>query len=53
MPEAILTAKGLKKHYPIKGGVLRTTVGHVKAVDGVDFELYKGCLLYTSPSPRD
>ncbi|KRE35755.1 peptide ABC transporter ATP-binding protein [Janibacter sp. Soil728] len=42
MPEVILKASGLKKHYPIKGGVLRRTVGHVKAVDGVDFELYKG-----------
>ena len=42
MSEVILKAQGLKKHYPIKGGVLRTTVGHVKAVDGVDFELYKG-----------
>ena len=42
MPEVILKASGLMKHYPIKGGVLRRTVGHVKAVDGVDFELYKG-----------
>ncbi|WP_068261918.1 ABC transporter ATP-binding protein [Janibacter limosus] len=42
MPEVILKANGLKKHYPIKGGVLQRTVGHVKAVDGVDFELYKG-----------
>lgn len=42
MPEVILKASGLKKHYPIKGGVLRRTVGHVKAVDGIDFELYKG-----------
>jgi oligopeptide/dipeptide ABC transporter ATP-binding protein len=42
MPEAILTATDLVKHYPIKGGVLRRTVGHVKAVDGVSFELRKG-----------
>ena len=44
MPErdVILKASGLKKHFAIKGGVLRTTVGHVKAVDGVDFELYRG-----------
>ena len=40
--DIILKATGLKKHFPIKGGVLRTTVGHVKAVDGVDFELYRG-----------
>ena len=42
MAEAILSATDLVKHYPIKGGVLRRTVGHVKAVDGVSFELYKG-----------
>ncbi len=42
MAEAILTATDLVKHYPIKGGVLRRTVGHVKAVDGVSFELLKG-----------
>ena len=30
------------KYYPIKAGVLRRTVGHVKALDGVSFELYKG-----------
>ena len=40
--DVILRAQGLKKHFPIKGGVLRRTVGHVKAVDGVDFELYRG-----------
>lgn len=44
MPErdVILSARDLKKHYPIKGGVLRRTVGEVKAVDGVSFDLYKG-----------
>ena len=40
--DVILKATGLKKHYPIKGGVLRRTVGHVRAVDGVDFELRRG-----------
>jgi oligopeptide transport system ATP-binding protein len=40
--EVILQAEGLVKHYPIKAGVLRRTVGHVKALDGVSFELYKG-----------
>ena len=42
MPEVILQAHNLVKHYPIKKGVLRRTVGHVKAVDGVSFELHKG-----------
>ncbi|WP_179258052.1 ABC transporter ATP-binding protein [Enemella evansiae] len=40
--EVILSAEGLKKHYPIKKGVLQRTVGHVKAVDGVSLDLYKG-----------
>lgn len=40
--EVILEAKDLVKHYPIKAGVFRRTVGHVKALDGVSFELYKG-----------
>ncbi|MCA1782385.1 MAG: ABC transporter ATP-binding protein [Dermatophilaceae bacterium] len=42
MAEVILRATDLVKHYPIKGGVLRRTVGQVKAVDGVSFELHKG-----------
>ena len=40
--EVILQAENLVKHYPIKAGVLRHTVGHVKALDGVSFELYRG-----------
>ena len=40
--EVILQAENLVKHYPIKAGVLRRTVGHVKALDGVSFELYRG-----------
>lgn len=42
MADVILKADDLVKHYPIKGGVLRTTVGQVKAVDGVSFELHRG-----------
>jgi oligopeptide transport system ATP-binding protein len=42
VPDAILRVNDLVKHYPIKGGVLRHTVGQVKAVDGVSFELHKG-----------
>ncbi len=40
--DVILTAENLVKHYPIKAGVLRRTVGQVKAVDGVSFELHTG-----------
>ena len=31
----------------------KTTAGLVHAIRGVNIDLYKGCLLYTSPSPRD
>ena len=40
--EVILKAENLVKYYPIRAGVLRRTVGQVKAVDGVSFELAKG-----------
>ncbi|MCB0026335.1 MAG: ABC transporter ATP-binding protein, partial [Anaerolineales bacterium] len=30
------------KHYPIKAGLLRRTVGWVKAVDDVSFDIYEG-----------
>jgi ABC-type oligopeptide transport system ATPase subunit len=42
MPEVILKATDLVKYYPIKGGILQRTVGQVKAVDGVSFDLYAG-----------
>jgi microcin C transport system ATP-binding protein len=38
----ILTAKDVKVWFPIKAGVFRHTVGHVKAVDGVDITLLEG-----------
>ena len=31
----IVMVNGLKKHFPIKGGMFSQTVGWVKAVDGV------------------
>ncbi|MEO1889174.1 MAG: ABC transporter ATP-binding protein [Cycloclasticus sp.] len=37
-----LTVKNLKIHFPIKKGLLKRTVGQVKAVDGVSFELKPG-----------
>ncbi|WP_018923309.1 ABC transporter ATP-binding protein [Salsuginibacillus kocurii] len=40
--ETLVEVNDLKKHFPIKGGVLKRTVGHVKAVDGVTFSVYKG-----------
>ena len=41
-PQYILQVKDLKKHFPIKGGMLGKTVGYVKAVDGVTFNLKRG-----------
>jgi len=37
-----LVVKDLKIHFPIKKGLLKRTVGHIKAVDGVSFELKPG-----------
>src|SRR6478672_1514771 len=40
--EVVLKAENLVKYYPIKAGVLKRTVGQVKALDGVSFDLHKG-----------
>ena len=43
--QKILTLKNLKKHYPVRGGVLRRKVASVKALDGIDLDIYRGeCL---------
>ena len=41
-PQYILMVNNLKKYFPIKGGFIPHTVGHVKAVDGVTFNLKRG-----------
>lgn len=38
----LLDVKDLRVWFPIKKGLLRRTVDHIKAVDGVDFSLPKG-----------
>lgn len=40
--EPILTVRDLKVWFPIKRGVFKRTVGHVKAVDGIDLEVERG-----------
>ncbi|CDM69267.1 Oligopeptide transport ATP-binding protein AppF [Clostridium bornimense] len=40
--EVLLKVENVKKYFPIKGGVMQRTVGYVKAVDGVSFEIKKG-----------
>lgn len=42
MSEYLLEVQNLKKHFPITAGLLRRTVGYVKAVDGVSFNLKSG-----------
>ncbi len=39
---ALLRVEGLVKHFPIKRGVFKHTVGQVRAVDGVDLSVKKG-----------
>jgi peptide/nickel transport system ATP-binding protein len=38
----LLEVKGLKKYFPIQRGLLRRTVGYVKAVDEVSFSIREG-----------
>jgi len=38
----LLEVKGLKKYFPIRKGLLRKVVGHVKAVDDVSFTVKRG-----------
>lgn len=41
----LLEVKGLKKHYPVQGGMIPHTIGTVYAVDGIDFEIPEGTTL--------
>ena len=38
----ILEVRDLKVWFPVRRGIFSRTVGHVKAVDGVSFELHRG-----------
>ena len=40
--ESLLAVRDLKTHFPVKRGLLQRTVDHVRAVDGVSFELAPG-----------
>ncbi|WP_077211824.1 ABC transporter ATP-binding protein [Bacillus dakarensis] len=42
MNNTLLKVKDLKKHYPIKKGILGGEIGAIKAVDGVSFEVKRG-----------
>ena len=40
--EVLIEVKGMKKWFPIKGGMLSEVKSHVRAVDGVDLQIKRG-----------
>ena len=40
--QPLLEVRGLQKFFPITEGFFQRTVGHVRAVDGIDFTLHEG-----------
>ncbi|HZG82736.1 ABC transporter ATP-binding protein [Brevibacillus panacihumi] len=42
MTTPLLEVKGLQQHFPIKGGFMKKTTGYVKAVDGIDLQVFPG-----------
>jgi oligopeptide/dipeptide ABC transporter ATP-binding protein len=42
MGEVLLKAIGIRKYFPIKGGISGRTLGYVHAVDDVNLTIYKG-----------
>ncbi len=40
--DTLLSVRNLRKYFPIKDGILQGTVGHIKAVDGVSFDIRRG-----------
>ena len=40
--DVLLRVKDLKKHFPVTKGILSRTVGYVKAVDGLNFDIKQG-----------
>ncbi|HXZ02543.1 MAG TPA: dipeptide ABC transporter ATP-binding protein [Stellaceae bacterium] len=41
-PPPVVAVAGLKKHFPVRAGLLRRAAGQVRAVDGVDFDIGEG-----------
>ena len=41
-PVPLLRVDDLKKHFPLRGGLLGGVTGHVYAVDGISFDIAKG-----------
>jgi ABC-type glutathione transport system ATPase component len=40
--KTLVKIRGLKKHFPLTGGVFRKVIGKVHAVDGVDMDILQG-----------
>ena len=40
--EIVVATRGLQTYFPVTEGLLRRTVGHVRAVDGVDLSIRRG-----------
>ena len=43
--DIVLKLKDVKVHFPIQAGVFKRTVAHVKAVDGVNIDIFRGEVL--------
>ncbi len=43
--DPILKLRGVKTHFPVRSGILKRITGYVKAVDGVDLDVYRGEVL--------
>ncbi|GFG50489.1 peptide ABC transporter ATP-binding protein [Mycolicibacterium agri] len=41
-PDHLVNVRDLTKYFPIREGVLQRVTGHVKAVDGVSFDIHRG-----------
>lgn len=40
--DPLLSVKDLKVHFPVRKGLLLRVVDHIKAVDGISFDVYRG-----------
>ena len=40
--QPLLIVNSLRKYFPVRGGILNRTAGHIQAVDGVSFSVMKG-----------
>jgi peptide/nickel transport system ATP-binding protein len=41
-PIPLIRLEGLAVHFPIRRGLLKRTIGYVRAVDGIDLEIHQG-----------